>query len=356
MTVCIDDPPTLRWTGTQVDIIDQTLLPGELRVVGLWSVDDVIDAISRLAVRGAPVIGACGAYGLVVALDEAAADTVTDAHQALDQAVNRIGNARPTAVNLSHAVNRVRDRAAAGATVAEVRALALTEADAVYHEDRAACDAIGRHGARELAAHRTLMTHCNAGRLATTGIGTALGVVYGKAREGQEVEVFAPETRPLLQGARLTAWELADAGIPVTVITDSSACGLLASGKIDAVIVGADRIAANGDVANKVGTFSHAVAARRAEVPFYVAAPTSTLDPGTAVGGDIPIEHRDPTEVHGTEPRVTPAEGVEAWNPAFDVTPAELVTAIITEVGVLRPDYSASIADALRRVGPSSEG
>jgi methylthioribose-1-phosphate isomerase len=240
--------------------------------------------------------------------------------------------------------------------VAEVRALALTEADAVYNEDRAACDAIGRHGARELAAHRTLMTHCNAGRLATTGIGTALGVVYGKAREGQEVEVFAPETRPLLQGARLTAWELAAAGIPVTVIPDSSACGLLASGRIDAVIVGADRIAANGDVANKVGTFSHAVAARRAGVPFYVAAPTSTLDPGTAAGGDIPIEQRDPTEVHGTQPRVTPVEGVTVWNPAFDVTPAELVTAIITEVGVLRPDYSASIADALRQVGPSSEG
>ncbi len=356
MTACIDNPPTLRWTGAQVEIIDQTLLPAELRVVGLTSVDEIVDAIARLAIRGAPAIGACGAYGLVVALDEEAAETLAEALEALDRAADRIGNARPTAVNLSHAVNRVHHRAMSGTTVTEVRALALAEADAVYDEDRAACDAIGRHGAIELAAHQTLMTHCNAGRLATTGIGTALGVVYGKAREGQEVEVFAPETRPLLQGARLTAWELAAAGIPVTVIPDSSACGLLASGRIDAVVVGADRIAANGDVANKVGTFSHAVAAARAGVPFYVAAPTSTLDPATAVGGDITIEQRDSAEVHGTQPRVTPVEGVTVWNPAFDVTPAELVTAIITEVGVLRPDYSASIADALRRAGPPSGG
>ena len=350
MNIGIDDPPTLRWTGSQLEIIDQTLLPAELRVIELGSVAQVIDAISRLAIRGAPAIGACAAYGLVVAFDEAAPKNTAEAHRALASGADRIGKARPTAVNLSHALNRVKRKAEKGTTVAQTRALALTEADAVFDEDRAACDLIGQHGARELADHRTLMTHCNAGRLATTGIGTALGVVYGKVRDGQSVEVFASETRPLLQGARLTAWELAEAGIPVTVIPDSSACGLLASGEVDAVVVGADRIAANGDVANKVGTLSHALGARQAGVPFYVAAPTSTLDPATPTGVEIPIEQRHPNEVHGVERRVTPTLGVAVWNPAFDVTPADLVTAIITEVGVLKPDYTVSIADALNRV------
>ena len=356
MTVDIDTPPTIVWVDDHVEIIDQTLLPTELRVVELRTVEDVVDAIGRLAVRGAPAIGACGAYGVVVAIDQLIAAGRSVGPDELDPIAERIADARPTAVNLRWAVDRVLRRLDPSGDAATRREEALAEAQAVFAEDRDACNAIGRHGAAEIPEARTLMTHCNAGRLATTGIGTALGVVYGKAREGQEVEVFAPETRPLLQGARLTAWELAAAGIPVTVIPDSSACGLLASGRIDAVVVGADRIAANGDVANKVGTFSHAVAARRAGVPFYVAAPTSTLDPATAVGGDITIEQRDPTEVHGTQPRVTPVDGVTVWNPAFDVTPAELVTAIITEVGVLRPDYSESIADALRRAGTSSEG
>jgi methylthioribose-1-phosphate isomerase len=243
----------------------------------------------------------------------------------------------------------VLETAARGKSKEEIRELALIEANKIFAEDREACDSIGRYGAEELSTYKTLMTHCNAGRLATTGIGTALGVIYGKALAGQEVEVFAAETRPLLQGARLTAWELSNAGIPVTVIPDSSACSLMASGVVDAVVVGADRIATNGDVANKIGTFTHAVSARNAGIPFYVAAPTTTFDPDTSNGQDIKIEQRDPNEVRGVEKVNVPNEGVEIWNPAFDVTPAELITGIITEYGVIRSDYCESIENLLAR-------
>ena len=347
MTIVIDNPPTLSWKGSYLEIIDQTLLPENLVVIQLATVDDVVDAISCLAIRGAPAIGSCGAYGMVIAFDEANPTDMKEVFRVLEDASTLIGNARPTAVNLSYAVNRVRKRANQGRNPTEVRSLILDEANAVFDEDRRACDAIGIYGSQELASLHTLMTHCNAGRLATTGIGTALGVVYAKARAGHEVKVFAPETRPLLQGARLTAWELATAGIPVTVIPDSSGCSLLASGEIDAVIVGADRIAANGDVANKIGTFSHAVSAKRAGVPFYVAAPISTLDPNTASGDSIEIEQRGSNEVHINLTDVTLREEISVWNPAFDVTPADLVTAIITDAGVLRPDYSLSIAEVL---------
>jgi len=349
----IDSPPTLEWAEDHVRIIDQTSLPAEVRVVELRTVDDVVDAIGRLAVRGAPAIGACGAFGVVVALDEALGAGGTASLDEVAGAIERIAEARPTAVNLRWAVDRV--VAAIGsapegrADGSARRAAALDEATAIFDEDRAACDAIGRHGAEELVDAGTILTHCNAGRLATTGIGTALGVVYGKAMAGQPVEVYAAETRPLLQGARLTVWELSAAGIPVTLVPDSAACGLLHSGRIEAVVVGADRIAVNGDVANKVGTFSHAVAARRAGVPFYVAAPTSTIDPGTADGAGIVIEGRDPDEVQAPELRAAHPGPVDVWNPAFDVTPADLVTGIVTERGVLRPDFGEAIAAVLER-------
>ena len=346
-SIDIDTPPTIRWCGDYVEIIDQTLLPADLEVIALRSVEDVVDAIVRLAVRGAPAIGACGAFGIVVALAERKPASVEKARSVVAEAADRIGHARPTAVNLLWAVRRVQAAATRGSDVQQVWSLALAEAEAIFDEDRAACDAMGRYGAQELAAHTTLMTHCNAGRLATAGIGTAIGVIYGKALAGQPVEVFACETRPLLQGARLTSWELSTAGIPVTVLPDSAAASLLASGRIDAVVVGADRIAANGDVANKIGTFSHAVAAQRAGVPFYVAAPRSTLDPATPSGEAIDIEQRSADEVRmAGGVAITPA-GMNIWNPAFDVTPADLVTAIITEVGVLRPDYTQSIGRAL---------
>lgn len=347
MSINIDSPPTISWVHDHVEIIDQTLLPAELRVIALRSVDEVVDAIERLAVRGAPAIGACGAYGVVVAIDELVAAGSPVGPDDLGPLAEQIAAARPTAVNLRWAVDRVVDRIAPLTTATDRRAAALAEAQAVFAEDRAACDAIGRHGAAELPDARTLMTHCNAGRLATTGIGTALGVVYGKAREGHDVQVYVSETRPLLQGARLTVWELASAGIPVTLMPDSSACGLLASGRVDAVVVGADRIAANGDVANKVGTFSHAVAADRVGVPFYVAAPTSTIDIAMATGAEIDIETRSEDEVQASDLRAAHPGPVDVWNPAFDVTPADLVTGIITEVGVLRADFQESIARAL---------
>ena len=347
MTVDIDTPPTIVWVDDHVEIIDQTLLPTEVRVIELRTVEDVVDAIGRLAVRGAPAIGACGAYGVVVAIDQLIAAGRSVGPDELDPIAERIAGARPTAVNLRWAVDRVLGRLDPSGNAASRREEALAEAQAVCAEDRDACDAIGRHGAAEIPEARTLMTHCNAGRLATTGIGTALGVIYGKAREGHEVEVYASETRPLLQGARLTVWELTSAGIPVTLMPDSAACSLLASGRVDAVVVGADRIAANGDVANKVGTFSHAVAAVRAGVPFYVAAPTSTIDAATASGAQIQIEARADDEVQASELRSAHPGPMSVWNPAFDVTPAELVTGIITELGVLRPDYRESISAAL---------
>ena len=312
--------PTLRWTGDAIEIIDQTLLPAEERVIALRTVDEVVDAIQRLAVRGAPAIGVAGALGvLLCGGDRAAAE--------------RIASARPTAVNLRWAVSRV-----LASADWEAEALAILE------EDIAACRAIGEHGRAELRDASRILTVCNAGRLATAGIGTALGVVYAKAEAGEPVEVFACETRPLLQGARLTAWELADAGIPVTVLPDGAAPSLLARGGVDAVIVGCDRVAANGDVANKIGTYPVAIAARHHGVPFYVAGPRSTLDAATPTGAEIEIEQRDGAEVRAVA-------GLDAstpvWNPAFDVTPAELITGLITDAGVLRAPYGPAIAGVL---------
>jgi methylthioribose-1-phosphate isomerase len=308
--------PAVAWVGDAIEIIDQTRLPGETQVLRLTTADEVVDAIKRLAVRGAPAIGVTGALGVVVAGGDAAA-------------AERIASARPTAVNLRWAVERV--------LAAEDR---LAEALAILSEDVAACRAIGEHGRSELPAARRILTVCNAGRLATAGWGTALGVVYAKAEAGEPVEVFACETRPLLQGARLTAWELHDAGIPVTVLPDGAAPALLARGEVDAVVVGCDRVAANGDVANKIGTYAVALAAHRHGVPFYVAGPRSTLDPATPSGAQIEIEHRDGDEVRAVA-------GTAVWNPAFDVTPAELVSGLITDAGVLRAPYGPAIAGVL---------
>ncbi|HET6548139.1 MAG TPA: S-methyl-5-thioribose-1-phosphate isomerase [Solirubrobacter sp.] len=312
--------PAVTWTGEAIEIIDQTLLPAELRVLRLTTPDEVVDAIRRLAVRGAPALGVTGALGVLLARGDAAA-------------AERIASARPTAVNLRWAVERV-----LAAADPEAEALAILEGDV------AACRAIGEHGRAELGGAERILTVCNAGRLATAGIGTALGVVYAKVEAGEPVEVFACETRPLLQGARLTAWELADAGIPVTVLPDGAAPALLARGGADAVIVGCDRVAANGDVANKIGTYALALAARHHGVPFYVAGPCSTLDAATPSGAEIEIEQRD-----GGEVRAIAGLGVTTavWNPAFDVTPAELITALITDAGVLRAPYGPAIAGAL---------
>ena len=334
-------PPTVAWVEGAIEIIDQTRLPAGLEVVRLSTVEAAIDAIRRLAVRGAPAIGGCGALAMVVGLDEAHPATVGAARTELDALVERIGAARPTAVNLSWAVRRVRDAAADEATPGAVRERALLEAQRIVDEDREACRLIGEYGRTELRGATTILTHCNAGRLATLGWGTALGVVYAKAAAGEPVRVFACEARPLLQGARLTTWELMEAGIDVTLVVDSAAASLLHSGTVDAVVVGADRIAANGDTANKVGTFSLALAARHAGVPFYVAAPASTFDPATPAGDAIVIEQRPADEVRGWQGRRTAPAGVAAWNPAFDVTPHEMITGFITEVGVIHPPFTA---------------
>jgi len=330
---------TVAWVGDAIEIIDQTRLPAVCEVLRLSTVEAAIDAIQRLAVRGAPAIGVCGALAMVLGLDEARPASRADALAALDRLVTRVGSARPTAVNLSWAVCRVRDATANEPTPAAIRERALGEALRILDEDREACRRISEFGRVELASASRILTHCNAGRLATLGWGTALGVVYAKAAAGEPVQVFACEARPLLQGARLTAWELMDAGIDVTLIVDSAAAPLLHAGRVDVVVVGADRIVANGDTANKVGTFGLALAARHAGVPFYVAAPRSTFDLATASGEAILIEERPADEVRGWRGHAAAPRDVPAWNPAFDVTPHGLVTAFITDAGVLHPPF-----------------
>ena len=338
---------TVAWVADAIEIIDQTKLPAAFEVLRLRSVDAAIAAIHRLAVRGAPAIGVCGALAVVLGLDEARPASTAHAIATLDALVARVGSARPTAVNLSWAVHRVRDAAVAGPTPAAIRERALDEALRILDEDREACRRIGEFGRAELASSPRILTHCNAGRLATLGTGTALSVIYAKAAAGEPVQVFACEARPLLQGARLTAWELMDAGIDVTLIVDGAAAALLHSGRVDAVVVGADRIAANGDTANKIGTFGLAVAARHAGVPFYVAAPRSTFDLSVPSGDAIVIEERPADEVRGWQGQASSPGDVAVWNPAFDVTPHALVTAYLTDAGVLHPPFLGLSAAAL---------
>lgn len=324
----------IDWRGDRLVVLDQTLLPGQVRRLELQTADEVVDAIRRLAVRGAPLLGVCGAFGIVLGLR---------AGLPLDRLVTQVGDARPTAVNLRWAVDRV---AAAAGSASDPVAAATAEAVRLLDADRESCRRIGAAGLAELADLPRLLTHCNAGRLATCGMGSALAPVYAKADAGQPVSVIATETRPLQQGARLTAWELQAGGIPVTLIPDTAAGAAMAAGRVDAVIVGCDRVAANGDTANKIGTYSLAVLARESGLPFYVAGPLSTFDLATADGGDIVIEERSATEVRQLGPVVT-APDVPVWNPAFDVTPARFISGFITDAGVLRPPFGASITAAL---------
>jgi methylthioribose-1-phosphate isomerase len=279
---------------------------------------------------------------VVLGLQEGAADTPTNALACLDEALRAIAGARPTAANLAWAARRVAAAARSGNSPEEIHRLALDEALRIRDNDIESCNRIGEVGRIELAGASRLLTHCNTGRLATAGIGTALGIVYAKAAAGEPVEVLAGETRPLLQGGRLTAWELTEAGIPVTVIPDGAAGAALAAGRVDAVVVGCDRVAGNGDTANKIGTYALAVLALAHEVPFYVAGPMTTFDAATAGGEGIVIEQRSGDEVRRVGTTVVAPE-VAVWNPAFDVTPAGLITAFITDAGVLRPPYEVSI-------------
>jgi methylthioribose-1-phosphate isomerase len=342
----------VEWRDGRLELIDQTLLPERLAVLRPATVAEVVEAIARLAVRGAPAIGVAGAFGVVLGLAEAGPprpgpEGLAAALADLERVAAILEVARPTAVNLRWAVRRVAAAAARATDAAELRRLALAEAMAILEEDRAACAAMAEAGRAELADRHRLLTHCNTGRLATAGLGTALGVVYAKAAASEPVQVLASETRPLLQGARLTAWELVNAGIPVTVVADTAAGAALAGGLVDAVLVGCDRVAANGDTANKIGTYSLAVLASANRVPFYVVGPLSSFDPEAAGGADIEVEQRPAAEVSTLGGQTVAPEGAGVWNPAFDVTPAALVTAFITDAGVLRPPFEQSIAAAL---------
>jgi methylthioribose-1-phosphate isomerase len=332
----------VRWApdGRAVRIIDQTLLPERFEERDLRTLDELCDAIARLAVRGAPAIGVAGAMGLVATLlPHAGERRERFLSRAMEHAA-RIRATRPTAVNLPWALDRMRAVAERtpgdGSTLLDAM---REEATAILEEDRAMCRRIGEHGLPIIPDGARVLTHCNAGALATGGMGTALAPVYLAVEAGRRVEVVVDETRPLLQGARLTAWELTRAGIPCTVIADNMAASLMRAGRVDLCIVGADRIAANGDVANKIGTYGVALAAKHHGIPMYVAAPTSTFDPSIPAGAAIEIEQRSPDEIARPFGRMTVPDQAAVLNPAFDVTPAELVTAIISDRGLHRPPY-----------------
>ena len=334
----------VRWAHDRLELLDQTLLPMRelVRHYARW--EDVAEAIRTLVVRGAPAIGVAAAYGVVLASRESRATTFDALFADLETAIKGLGATRPTAVNLFWALERMRRFALglAGQAPNVVRARLLAEAEAIRAEDIAANRAMGAHGATLVPDHARILTHCNAGALATAGYGTALGVIRAAHEQGKVALVWVDETRPVMQGSRLTAWEMVQEGIPHRLIPDVAAGSVMARGEVDMVVTGADRITANGDTANKIGTYAVAVLARHHHVPFYVAAPFSTIDPSLASGREIPIEERDASEVRRTGTQQTAPEASPIYNPAFDVTPAELITAIITERGIFRAPYRFS--------------
>ena len=338
---------TLEWTSEGVRFIDQTKLPLEETYVLATSYQQVADIIVTMVVRGAPAIGVSAAMGVALGAKQTKAQTTEEFAPEFEEICALLAGTRPTAVNLFWAIDRMKGLftklRAQGASLPAIQQALLDEALAMYDQDIADCKSIGAHGADLMPDEGGVLTHCNAGALATCGYGTALGVIRGAVERGKQIHVYADETRPFLQGARLTAWELMADGIPTTVLCDNMAASLMRQGRIQAVVVGADRIAANGDAANKIGTYSVAILAKEHGIPFYVAAPWSTIDRATKTGDDIPIEERSPIEVthHGGK-QLTP-HGVGICNPAFDVTPAKYITGIITERGVLRAPYAASL-------------
>ncbi len=336
----------LKWHDGALRIIDQTLLPGELRWIELRTRADVWEAIKVLRIRGAPAIGVCAAFGVLVGLKERAPKNLDAAVAAALETADYLATARPTAVNLFWALDHMRTAARDARNVGSVAVFERCLEDAaraICDGEIAACRAIGDHGAPLIREGCGVLTHCNAGGLATVEYGTALAPIYRAHEAGRRFHVFADETRPLLQGSRLTAWELMHGGVAVTVICDNMAAQVMREGKVDLVIVGADRIAANGDTANKIGTYGVAVLARAHSIPFYVAAPASTFDLSLRTGDAIPIEQRDPAEVTHFHGVVSAPEGVEAYNPAFDVTPAEYIAGFITEKGILHPPFDEAL-------------
>ena len=344
----------MRWQGDadkgHLVLIDQTKLPVELVEKDCRDLDTVWEAIKMLRVRGAPAIGIAAAYGVVVGMQSVDSDDKGEFESRLAQVTDHLATSRPTAVNLFWALDRIKKYAASfdeGMDRQSKMAALLEQAKAIHEEDREVCHAIGRYGAELLADGQGVLTHCNAGGLATAEYGTALSVFFTAQDVGKNLHIFVDETRPLLQGARLTAWELGQRGIHATLICDSMAAQVMKEGRVSAVITGADRVAANGDSANKIGTYSIAVLARAHEIPFYIAAPVSTFDLTLADGANIPIEQRSSEEITHGFGRQTAPDNVEVYNPAFDVTPAELIAGIITERGVISPVTTESVAKML---------
>jgi len=337
---------TLEWTNTGVVFIDQTKLPTEEVYVTCTTHQQVADVIRNMVVRGAPAIGVAAAMGIALGMKNSKADNDADLKKDFDQICEIIRQTRPTAVNLFWAIRRMQEKfeRIRIKPIAQIKQDLVEESQRMHAEDIAANQAMGRHGATLMPSSGGVLTHCNAGALATAGYGTALGVIRAAVEAGKKIHVYADETRPFLQGSRLTAWELMKDGIPTTVISDNMAGVMMQQGKIGAIVVGADRIAANGDVANKIGTYTVAVLAKEHGIPFYVAAPISTVDLATPDGSKIPIEQRDKKEVTHIAGKQMVPDGVEIENPAFDITPAKYVAAIITEKGIARAPYAQSLA------------
>ncbi|MFZ0417265.1 MAG: S-methyl-5-thioribose-1-phosphate isomerase [Candidatus Sulfotelmatobacter sp.] len=336
---------TLEWTDQGVRFIDQTKLPTEETYVTCKTHAQVADVIRNMVVRGAPAIGVAAAMGIALGVRDSKAETVGDLKRDLDQICDNMSKTRPTAVNLFWAIRRMQEKfeRLRIRPISQIKQELVEESKRMHAEDIAANQAMGRHGATLMPAEGGVLTHCNAGALATAGYGTALGVIRAAVEQGKKIHVYADETRPFLQGSRLTAWELMKDGIPTTVISDNMAGAMMKQGKIGAIVVGADRIAANGDVANKIGTYTVAVLAKENGIPFYVAAPISTVDLACPDGDHIPIEQRNPKEVSHIAGRQMVPDGVSIENPAFDVTPARYVAAIITERGIARAPYQESL-------------
>jgi len=339
---------TLEWTDHGVRFIDQTKLPTEETYVNCTTHEQVADVIRNMVVRGAPAIGVAAGMGIALGVKNSKAETVSDLKREFDQICDIIGKTRPTAVNLFWAIRRMTEKfeSLRIRPIPQIKQALIEEAQRMHAEDIAANQAMGRHGATLMPSSGGVLTHCNAGALATAGYGTALGVIRAAVEQGKKIHVYADETRPFLQGSRLTAWELMKDGIPTTVISDNMAGAMMSQGKIGAIVVGADRIAANGDVANKIGTYTVAILAKEHGIPFYVAAPISTVDLDCPTGSQIPIEQRNAREVTHIAGKQMVPDGVGIENPAFDVTPAKYVSAIITEKGLARAPY----CDSLRKL------
>ena len=342
---------TIRWTGRAIRIIDQTKLPGKLVYLNCNDVATLWQAIKELKVRGAPALGVAAAFGVVLGIKGFKGDDKRAFTRFVLRLCDHIGSSRPTAVNLFNALNQMRGLILKNQhlPVMLLKAVLESEARAIYEEDRAVCRAMGRHGAALIKNGMTLMTVCNAGGLATADYGTALGVMYAAKEAGRTFKVYSLETRPLLQGARLTTWELLKNKIDVTLICDNMAATVMKNTKVDLIFTGADRIASNGDTANKIGTYMLAVLAKHHGVPFYIVAPKTTFDLKIRAGSEIPIEERSADEVRNFGGRLTAPKSVKVFNPAFDVTPHELISGIVTEYGVIRPPFASNIRKAIGR-------